>query len=225
MVSESSPIRLISFLLAVVAGICDTTTFLSGGNIFSAHVTGNFIVFAAQVLSKGWSAEHWLKLVTFPVFVCAVMLGGWLAGKWPGRYSLLLWEGLLLCVCGSLGILLPSSMYGIVMLTTASMGLQNTFGRLYARETFGPTTIMTGNVVQAALDLRIVLGRKEGAIEAGESLRKLLFNIGGFLTGCMAGALLSGWIGLGAIFVAGGVVLFCYWTGGGGKVSTASGSV
>ena len=39
------------------------------------------------------------------------------------------------------------------MLTVFALALQNTFGRLFPKETHGPTTMMTGNVTQASLDL------------------------------------------------------------------------
>ena len=67
-------INTFTLLLAAVAGFCDTATFVSGDSIFSAHVTGNFIVFAAQVI-VGTEENAWIKLVTFPVFIIAVIIG------------------------------------------------------------------------------------------------------------------------------------------------------
>jgi uncharacterized membrane protein YoaK (UPF0700 family) len=73
-------IKWFTFLLAAVAGYCDTATFVTANGTFSAHVTGNFIVFAAQAILDS-DPNAWVKLVTFPVFVIAVIFGGWLAGK------------------------------------------------------------------------------------------------------------------------------------------------
>jgi Protein of unknown function (DUF1275) len=41
----------ITLLLSSIAGYCDTATFVAADRIFSAHVTGNFIVFAYQMVN------------------------------------------------------------------------------------------------------------------------------------------------------------------------------
>jgi uncharacterized membrane protein YoaK (UPF0700 family) len=202
----------ISFLLACVGGFCDTVTFVAGDSIFSAHVTGNFIVFAAQVIS-GSNEDSWIKLLTFPVFVTAVMIGGWLAERSPAKYRILLVESILLVVGGAVALILPflgimAGMYFVVMVTVFALGLQNTFGRLFAKETFGPTTIMTGNVTQASLDLGNILRKGMNAdATSRESFKKLSVTIGGFLAGCLLGALLGKTLGLAAIGIPGLVLL------------------
>ena len=40
----------VTLLLTMIAGYCDTVTFVAADSIFSAHVTGNFIVFAYQIV-------------------------------------------------------------------------------------------------------------------------------------------------------------------------------
>ena len=62
----------ITILLAITAGYCDTVTFVSVNELFSAHVTGNFIVFAYDII-KHADTEAWLKLLSFPVFILAVI--------------------------------------------------------------------------------------------------------------------------------------------------------
>ena len=47
-----NPIRLCSgVLLAFVAGYIDTATFLRVSELFSAHITGNFVVFAIALVA------------------------------------------------------------------------------------------------------------------------------------------------------------------------------
>jgi uncharacterized membrane protein YoaK (UPF0700 family) len=152
-------IRNISLLLTFVAGYCDTATFVAANEVFSAHVTGNFIVLAYDLVNRSDGAT-WTKLLTFPVFVAAVIAGGWLAGKSAREYLLPLVEGGLLLLSGGLAFLLlrrdPSDLaplHLVTMLIVFAMGLQNAFSRLYSKQTFGPTTVMTGTVTQAALDL------------------------------------------------------------------------
>ncbi|MFB6454720.1 YoaK family protein [Chitinophaga sp. Hz27] len=222
MTATKHSINWVTFLLAWVAGYCDTATFVSGDGIFSAHVTGNFIVFAAQVSSGSTSAMAWIKLITFPVFIIAVMTGGWLAEKFAQKYKILLAEGIILLVCGALAFLLPMITtweaklvtYLIVMITVLGMGLQNAFGKLFAKETHGPTTMMTGNVTQAALDLGNVIrkGRLENELST-ISLNKQIVTIGGFLAGCLIGAFLSRWVGLTALMIPGVAIIICYLQG------------
>lgn len=200
-------VRSFTLLLASVAGFCDTATFLSGKSIFSAHVTGNFIVFAVHVI-VGRDPDAWVKLLTFPVFVIAVMIGGWLAEKFHSKYFLLWAESMLLLACGPLALLshyfshTNRLMYGIVLMAVFSMGLQNAFGKLYAKETYGPTTLMTGNITQAALDLGRLL-RNDVSAETAQSFEKHLFTVSSFLTGCLLGALASSFFGLVSVTVPG----------------------
>lgn len=222
MTEQKHSINWVTFLLASVAGYCDTATFVSGDSIFSAHVTGNFIVFAAQISAGSGSATAWIKLITFPVFVIAVMAGGWLAEKSEKKYRLLLVEGIILIACGMAAFFLPiftsleekMMTYFIVMVTVLGMGLQNAFGKLFAKETHGPTTMMTGNVTQAALDLGNILRKGSiGSELSVASLKKQTVTIGGFLAGCIIGALLSRWVGLSAMIIPGVAIVVCYLQG------------
>ncbi|BAV06486.1 Uncharacterized membrane protein YoaK, UPF0700 family [Filimonas lacunae] len=213
-------INAVTFLLSCIAGYCDTVTFVKGDSIFSAHVTGNFITFAAQAI-KGGSPASWIKLITFPVFVAAVIVGGWLIDKTQKKYHLLLLQSVLLMLSGAAAIFLPAitgpddkwCIYTIVMTVVFAMGLQNAFGKLFAKETHGPTTMMTGNVTQASLDLGHLLRNGFRAdVLSLQSLQKQSYTIGGFLCGCLFGALLAGYFGLGALLLPGVAMLICYLT-------------
>lgn len=198
-------------LLTVVAGFCDTATFMSGNSVFSAHVTGNFVLFAVQVI-VGKDAHAWTKLLTFPVFLAAVIAGGWVAEKFNNKYFLLLAESLLLLACGGLSLWSyyffagNRWMYEAVLMAVFSMGLQNAFGKLYAKETYGPTTLMTGNITQAVLDLGSLL-RNGISTETAQSFEERLVTVGGFLAGCLLGASASNVLGLVAVLIPGLVLL------------------
>jgi uncharacterized membrane protein YoaK (UPF0700 family) len=209
----------VTFLLAMVAGFCDTATFVGGGSIFSAHVTGNFILFAAQFATESRNAGGWARLLTFPVFVIAVMTGGWVAERARRKNSILLLEGIVLTVAGIAAILLPVLkgpdtqviIYLIVLSTTFGMGLQNAFGKLFAKATYGPTTMMTGNVTQAALDLSNLIRKRGNADEASRtSFSNQRITIGAFLTGCVIGGVLTVRMGLGTIMIPGVAITICY---------------
>jgi uncharacterized membrane protein YoaK (UPF0700 family) len=207
-------IQWFSLLLSAIAGYCDTATFIAGNGTFSAHVTGNFIIFAAQAVLNA-DPNAWIKLVTFPVFIVAIIIGGWLAAKTGKRYVLLAAEGVLLLVAGGMASWLgadQSGRYLVVMVIVLAMGLQNTFGKLFPKETHGPTTMMTGNVTQASLDLGNLLrnGFKADYLSL-ESIKKQLFLIGGFLAGCFLGGLLAKWIGLQAVILPGLTMMIIYF--------------
>ncbi|UOQ52251.1 YoaK family protein [Hymenobacter cellulosivorans] len=201
-------IQLLSVVLTLVAGFCDTVTFVAADSLFSAHVTGNFIVFAYDAVHQVES-HAWTKLCSFPVFVAAVAAGRWVGGRSQNRYALLLWEGALLVLAGLLALGLQWSGHGTAELLQAAallvvfaMGLQNAFGRLFAKETYGPSTVMTGNVTQATLDVVAVLSAAATPEQAG-SLRKQLLVIGAFLLGCLLGAVAAKTAGLGIVAGAG----------------------
>lgn len=212
----------VTLLLSVVAGYCDTVTFVSAGSIFSAHVTGNFIVFAYQLI-KGSELQAWIKLLTFPVFIISVIAGGRIALKASNPYKILMTEGVLLLLSGVISIVflrvpgLNWLSYIVVMLAVFAMGLQNAFGKLYAKETFGPTTMMTGNVTQASLDLGKSITLAFTDAVSKESLKKQGVIIGGFLLGCVAGALAGKLFGLSVLLLPGIGLIVCYLSNGNNK--------
>jgi uncharacterized membrane protein YoaK (UPF0700 family) len=192
--SPDNRIRNISLLLTFVAGYCDTVTFLAANEVFSAHVTGNFIVLAHDLVNRSDGAT-WTKLLTFPVFVAAVMAGGWLVGQWPREYLLLRVEGGLLLLGGGLAFAFlrgapdhPLLLHLVTMIIVFAMGIQNAFSRIFSKETFGPTTVMTGTVTQASLDLLGSLTNRFTDAAKRESLKKQSVMITGFLLGCLLGA-------------------------------------
>ncbi|MDQ1165605.1 YoaK family protein [Flavobacterium sp. SORGH_AS_0622] len=207
----------VTLLLTMIAGYCDTVTFVAADSIFSAHVTGNFIVFAYQII-KGSDAHAWIKLLTFPVFIFAVIVGGRIALKSVNHYTILFWEGIVLVLCGIasyvfgyLQIFSEWAIYIVAMTTVFAMGLQNAFGKLFAKETHGPTTMMTGNVTQASLDLGNLIKNGTNDADSLLSFKKQLVTILGFLTGCFLGAIAGKFFGLGTLLIPGLAMIICYW--------------
>ena len=60
------------FLLSLIAGFVDSATFIHLHELFSAHVTGNFVVLAAAI-GKGARSNDALKLLAFR-FSCSPLL-------------------------------------------------------------------------------------------------------------------------------------------------------
>ena len=146
-------------VLTLLAGYCDTATFVHMHGIFSAHVTGNFVLFAAA-MGRGLEPSDYLKLWTFPVFIAAVMLAtvlylsaekGRMTGKGTSGLTRVLGAMTLsLSVAVLISFMAPSTAWAmqadvaITMLVVLAMGLQN------ALHHFIPgamTTVMTGTVM------------------------------------------------------------------------------
>lgn len=101
-------------------------------------------------------------------------------------------------------------MYSIAMLIVFAMGLQNAFGKIYSKETYGPTTMMTGNVTQAALDMGNLIKSKFTDEKSLQSFKKQFVTLGGFLTGCFLGALAGKKWGLVPVLIPGIIMILCY---------------
>lgn len=219
MEEKQSNIWFVTLVLTIIAGYCDTITFVAADKIFSAHVTGNFIVFAYQMI-KGSDGDAWIKLLTFPVFMLSVMAGGWITARFSNRHFLLLCEGVVLLAGGaiaySLGYVDHSEitwpMYLVTMIVVFAMGLQNAFGKLYAKETYGPTTMMTGNVTQFALDIRAFCNSGFKNADFLSGVNKGLITLGGFLIGCILGAWVGQLFGLAGIVLPGIGMIVCYYS-------------
>ena len=205
--------------LTLLAGFCDSATFVHMHGIFSAHVTGNFVVFAAA-LSQGASPEDYLKLITFPVFVVAVIAGTviYLAGEKRraanlSGLTLILWLMTGLLVLSGALALLPHVASGdldmaITLLIVVAMALQNTLHHFIAGAF---TTVMTGTVmnwVASQTERRLALQTPPKTAAAVNPLFLMLL----FAAGCLAGALLAQAIGftafLPAAVLTGGLALF-----------------
>src|SRR5258708_19705092 len=69
-------------LLSVIAGMVDLTGFLSLGNLFTAHITGNLVVIGALVVRGGRINPP--QILAIPVFILAVA-AVWLLARKSGR--------------------------------------------------------------------------------------------------------------------------------------------
>jgi uncharacterized membrane protein YoaK (UPF0700 family) len=191
------PSPLVGPALAFTAGFADASTFVGAGGIFCAHVTGNFVVLAAD-LALHAGADQWLKLATFPVFVAAVLAATayhhrLARGLGPrSARALLAMKSALFGLAALVGVLAPTSAPGrarvaIVVILVIAMALQNAVHRL--NPAFGPmTTVMTGNVTGWVSDA-LAPATQPDAAERAARRTQLGFIILLFTLGCAAGAL------------------------------------
>lgn len=143
-----------SLIMAFSAGFVDTSTFTVADGLFSAHITGNFVVFAYK-LSNHPQLLDFINLTSFPVFILAVILTRKIDSFYKNENGIFTLIGMFLIVAGCISFFLKQNQiatglvyHAMLMLIVFAMGIQNTANRLYVNSTFGPTTVMTGNATK-----------------------------------------------------------------------------
>lgn len=185
-----------SALLALAAAYVDTCGFIGLFGLFTAHVTGNFVLIGAELVSH--HGDIIAKLSALPVFLVSVLLTAqaevMLQQRGYRATSVLLWiEGLLIASAAVAFYKVgqpahpddePVLVIGFILI--AAMGVQNALMRTSLA---GPvqTTVMTGNVTQMAIDLlSISTGRADPSVRT--RVTKSWPAIAGFAVGSALGA-------------------------------------
>lgn len=179
----------VAILLSFIAGFADTATFVGARGVFSAHVTGNFVLFSVAVM-RGLKEIDYLKIFLFLPFVLAVAAVAKLYGK--KQVSVHCEKRLLLV---SAALLLVPAIYFMnvtvlkddlwdvsnlfIMMPVLAMGIQNALYRII-NPTDPMTTVMTGNVTSMMIEV----------ITKGFTARFISFAnvILGFSVGCFVAA-------------------------------------
>ncbi len=204
--------RHLPFVLALVAGTVDATTFLGLAHLFAGPVTGNLVILAAS-LASGQPQGAAGKLLSVPVLLLAVALAATLGqtlrrrGRSPLR-GLLIAEAL--CLAAALTLTLrepdPESLSGLLagMLLVAAMGLQNALNPVVLPDA-PPTTVMTTTATRLVTDLvrlwmpdRFGGGQHPAGLTA--QVHQLAWPAAAFLAGCAVGGF--GFVALGFYILA-----------------------
>jgi len=183
--------------LGFSAGYVDTLGFVALFGLFTAHVTGNFVLIGAELAQSGHGVM--IKWMAFPAFIAAVALTRLVARAYAqnarsAQRPILLLQAVFLAGCMTLGLmaspvrnvetLLPilTGVFG-----AAAMGVQNAASKL-VWSNLAPTTVMTGNVTQVIVDLvDLLCGERDSA--TGVRLVKFFWPIIAFGTGAISGAI------------------------------------
>ena len=183
--------------LAFTAGYVDAAAFIALTGLFTAHVTGNFVLIGAELISR--SSGVLAKLLALPVFVLAVALTRLIAlglernGSAPLRPLLAIEAAVLIAFAVAGAALSPlgspddARSIGVGMLGVAAMGIQNGIGRL-AIGHLAATTVMTVNVTQAVIDLTDRICGVGGDVQTGARLRRTVPAVLAFAMGALIGA-------------------------------------
>jgi uncharacterized membrane protein YoaK (UPF0700 family) len=189
-------------LLSATAGAVDVIGLQRLG-LFTAHITGNIVVIAAEIVSGG--PPRRLQILAVPVFMIAVA-ATWLIANALERRGMRILRPLLivqLLLIG--GVLLASAIDGAnprrtgagvgleAMLAVSAMACQ--FATLRIAVPGAPSTaVMTGNLTGIVLSTLDVVASRQSNDAARAQLRKTSGSFLGFFLGCVAGAIAVLWL-------------------------------
>jgi uncharacterized membrane protein YoaK (UPF0700 family) len=199
-------------LLSLNGGFVDTVGFLGLQGLFTAHVTGNFVTLAAALVAGTHGVIG--KLLALPEFVAVViiarLLGAALRARGlPALRLLLIAKVAFLLAFFVLAVALgpfPNSDAPAALLTgftgIAGMAVQNAVQRVHYG-TLPPTTLMTGNTTQAALDAvdLLFVANNDQTATTRARFGRTVRSIAWFAGGCALAAVLYYWIGFWSLAV------------------------
>jgi uncharacterized membrane protein YoaK (UPF0700 family) len=203
-------------LRAFTAGFVDTVGFVALFGLFTAHVTGNFVLIGASIAE--FHGGIVAKLIALPVFIVAVALTHLFVTQRQRRGAsavgaLTLFEALFLAAFMAAGLAAspftdsdsPTAI-ATGMLAVTAMAIQNAGARsVFAA--LSPTTVMTGNVTQIVIDAVDLVATPAKAAEAKTRLQKMLPPVLAFATGALAGGLSYVHVGFWSLLLPLGAVM------------------
>ena len=185
-----------SVALGFTAGYVYTLGFVALFGLFTAHVTGNFVLIGSELARPSHGVL--IKFLAFPAFVAGIAFTRVVVrrqeqrGKSPLRrlygLQMALLTGFMLTGLAALPLIDSRSMAALAagMFGAAGMGVQNAASRL-ALSKLTPTTVMTGNVTQLVIDvLDLTCPTPDPAVR--ERIVKFLWPILAFAIGAIGGA-------------------------------------
>jgi uncharacterized membrane protein YoaK (UPF0700 family) len=192
------------------AGYVDTLGFVALFGLFTAHVTGNFVVLGSSLVHNQAGAA--LTLLAFPAFIAGVAATrvATLIAAHRGRTiggGLLRAQAVLLTVFMTSGVLAPQtpgpdSVYAMLtgLLGVLAMSVQNARGRLDGTT---PNTVMTGNVTQFIIDAVDLAHGVDAGLKPAimKRLRVMGLHILAFTLGAAGGAFGYLWFGYWALLL------------------------
>jgi uncharacterized membrane protein YoaK (UPF0700 family) len=193
-----APRPAIAVLLAFTAGYVDTISFVGLFGLFTAHVTGNFVVMGATIAHPHPGLVG--KLLALPTFIFSVALTTLFArrrrraGRDPTP-AVLIAQALLLAafmaVALASGPLIGGDEPAAILagqLGVLAMGIQNASTRLLFTG-LSPTTVMTSNVTQIVIDSVDLLESRDADPTVRSGALRLFWPIAAFAAGALGGGL------------------------------------
>ncbi|GGP75269.1 YoaK family protein [Shewanella ulleungensis] len=186
--------------LGFLAGYVDTLGFVALFGLFTAHVTGNFVLIGAS-LTRESNSGLLIKFMAFPAFVIGIAIVRLLVMKCSSHSNkthvtqiaiaiqiFLLTSFMATGVHASpIGNEQTPFLIFCGMLGAAAMGVHSAYTRLLMTH-LPPTSMMTGNVTQIVLDiLELLLGK--GDVNTRKRIGKFFWPVAAFAIGAMGAAM------------------------------------
>lgn len=197
-------------LLSFIGGYVDTFGFIALFGLFTAHITGNFVLMGAMLVNPMQGGL--LKLLAFPAFLLGVAASRMIVLEYEQRHqsplkTLFAVQGILLVGFMVAGLMAPMPLESDTelaaifagMLGAAAMAIQSAGGRTTLAGIVH-TTVMTGNVTHMIIDITDIFYSKNPQLRtrAKTRLRQLAPAVSAFF--------------IGALCAAGGYLHFGYWS-------------
>ncbi len=194
---EANRSRTQGIALSFLAGYVDTLGFIALFGLFTAHVTGNFILIGAALANPGHMSLL-LKFLAFPAFILGVavmpLLVAWTKQRnirgLPLAYGLQLVLLAAFMLFGMASMPLGDTPSNLAMAAglfgAAAMGVHSGTSRLLLAQ-LAPTSMMTGNVTQVVIDTVEFLRGERGA-GIGARCAKFVWPVVAFGVGAIIAA-------------------------------------
>lgn len=190
--------EILNDLLGFVAAFVDTTGFIALSGLFTAHVTGNFVLMGVSIATG--AGGDIAKALTVPVFLVLVALTCVLVDLLEARgrkplVPVLVLEFVLLAVFLGTGLRLiplgaPDDLATLVVSAAgvAAMAVQNALMRRVLHD-LTATTVMTSTLTQVAVDATELLTGGERAVAGRARLQRMLPVVIAFAAGAATSGL------------------------------------
>jgi uncharacterized membrane protein YoaK (UPF0700 family) len=198
--TPKSKVLLESTGLGFLAGYVDTLGFVALFGLFTAHVTGNFVLIGAS-LTRESNSGLLIKFMAFPAFIIGIAIVRLLVMKcasYPNRIRVAQ-TAISIQLCLLIGFMATGIHATPIgneqtpflifcgMLGAAAMGVHSAYTRLLMTH-LPPTSMMTGNVTQIVLDvLELILGKGDASIR--ERISKFFWPMAAFGIGAIGAAM------------------------------------
>lgn len=183
--------------LSLIAGVTDVTSWLLLGGFFSAHITGNLVVIAADVVTG--TPPDIVALLAIPVFILttavATVIARRIGAQSPNVTTVLFGaQAAFLVAAAVLSFTTHASAHPresmaivIGICAVCAMATQNAYLHIVPPRALS-TAVMTGNLVAATVAATDILRTRGEAPDARTKWRASWPLLAGFIGGCLIGA-------------------------------------
>lgn len=191
-------------VLALLAGVTDVTSWILLGGLFTAHITGNLVVLAANIVTG--TPPRFAAVLALPVFILAVIVATTIARRFAAqrertRNVLLGAQAVFLFAAAAVSFTTHASANPdaplavlIGMCAVAAMAMQNSYLHLVPK-TAPSTGVMTGNLVTTVIATVDLVTTRGGSANALSRLKASAPLLAGFVLGCLLGSAASALFG------------------------------